>query len=215
MSRLDTALVRLAERGDPIGPDVLIARLERQLTSEATPQVVALETRRRAVETSTTAQRPTRWWRGPRLALGAAAVIVLLAGAAFAIATWTDTNRDVAASDPAATILAYIDAYNARDIDAVMELFTEDSVMIGHPFSGESIGLTAIRAVQAQDIDGVGTDDAYTISNVQVAGNSVTWDHVWRPGDGGESCQYGHSAIVEDGKILSWTWPGGGFSCRP
>ena len=121
----------------------------------------------------------------------------------------------MAAVDPAATIHAYIDAYNGRDIDAVMDLFTEDSVVIGHPFAGESIGLTAIRAVQVQDIERVGTDDAYTISNVQVTGNIVTWDHVWRPGDGGRSCQYGHSAIVEGGKILSWTWPGGGFSCLP
>lgn len=56
MSRLDRALSRLAERGDPIGSDLLLERLERRLIGEAAPKVVALETRREPM--SVTTERP-------------------------------------------------------------------------------------------------------------------------------------------------------------
>lgn len=216
MSRLDRALSRLAERGDPIGSDVLIARLERQLTSEPVPGTVTLETRRRAMETTpTTIKQPTPWWRRSRVAIGVAAAIVFVGIATYAIAGLTDSKSDAAANDAATTIDAYIDAYNTGDIDAVMALFSEDSVMNAHPMDDEAIGLAAIRAVQVQDLAAAAAENAYTISNLQVAGSTVTWDHVWTARDGRQSCQYGHIATVEDGKILSWTWPGGGFSCLP
>jgi uncharacterized protein (TIGR02246 family) len=117
--------------------------------------------------------------------------------------------------DPAAVIEDYTAAYNAGDIDAVMALFSEESVVTGHPFALESEGLTAIRAVQVEDIAAAATENAYTISNVRVIGNTVTWDHVWISAEGGRFCQQGHSAVVEDGKITSWTWPGGSFGCPP
>ena len=108
MSQLDRALGRLAERGDPIGSDLLLDRLERQLTSESVPGVVALETRRRAMETTPRTTKPrTPWWRGPRAALAAAAAIVVVAVATFAIASLIDSDEPDALGDsqPTATLI--------------------------------------------------------------------------------------------------------------
>ncbi len=116
-------------------------------------------------------------------------------------------------ADPASTIEAYVVEYNAGDLDGVMALFSEESVVTGHPFDASSTGLTEIRAVQAQDIAAAASENAYTISNVVVSGNTVTWDHLWVNDGGEEYCQIGQSAVVEDGIILTWTWPDGDFDC--
>ncbi len=95
----------------------------------------------------------------------------------------------------------------------MMALFSEESVVTGHPFAAESAGLTAIRAVQVSDLSTAAAENAYTISNVEATGNTVTWDHVWINDEGEKFCQVGQSAVVKDGTILSWTWPGDGGDC--
>ena len=116
-------------------------------------------------------------------------------------------------ADPAATVEGYIAAYNAREIEGVMTFFTENSVVTGHPFAAASTGLDQIRAVQQEDINSSADENAYTISNVEVSGDTVTWDHVWVSDEGSEFCKFGHEAVVADGKFVTWTWPGGGFDC--
>jgi hypothetical protein len=118
------------------------------------------------------------------------------------------SDSDDAADDPAAVVDQYVAAYNSGDIDAVMAVFTEDSVISGHPFTSEASGLTAIRGVQGSDIAAGASTDAYSISNVEVDGDTVTWDQVW-VNDGGESfCRDGQSAVIKDGTMLTWTWSG-------
>ena len=116
-------------------------------------------------------------------------------------------------ADPAEVIEDYIAAYNAGDVDAVMVLFSEESVVTGHPFESRSEGLSSIRAVQVRDRNSAATDNPYTISNVEVSGDTVTWDHVWISDDGSQFCMQGHTAVTEDGKILTWSWPTGVFDC--
>jgi hypothetical protein len=120
---------------------------------------------------------------------------------------------ELQARTPSQTISAYVTAYNGHDIDAVMAFFTEESVVTGHPFSAESAGLSAIRALQSRDIGAAANLGAYEISNVEVTGDTVTWDHVWTSGRGLLYCEQGQSAIIKDGTILTWTWPAGEFSC--
>ena len=122
-------------------------------------------------------------------------------------------HRPRKGDDPASVIQAYTAAYNAGDIEAVMTFFSEDSVVTGHPFAAESAGLTAIRLVQVADISAAAAENAYTISNMEVTGDTVTWDHVWTNGFGTQFCVQGHRAVIQDGKILTWAWPGGGFDC--
>lgn len=116
---------------------------------------------------------------------------------------------------PTETIEAYIAAYNAHKVDAVMALFAEESVVIGHPFSAEAVGLSSIRALHLIDLSAARADNAYAISNVEVADDTVTWDHTWVNAGGTEYCRQGNRAVVEDGKILSWTWSSNDDSSCP
>lgn len=141
--------------------------------------------------------------------------LAVLMSAALLLAACGDDSADAESSDtgPAAVIEAYTEAYNSGDIDAVMVLFTEDSVVTGHPFSNKSEGLLEIRTVQIEDISSGASENAYTISNVEVSGDTVTWDHLWVSDDGSEFCQTGQTAVIEDGKIVSWTWPTASSDC--
>lgn len=116
-------------------------------------------------------------------------------------------------TDPAGVIDDYVAAYNSGDIDAVMALFSEESVVTRHPFANRSEGLDAIRDLQVSDIGAAATSDAYTISNVEVSGDTVTWDHAWTNDEGSQFCQQGHSAVIQDGKFLTWAWPGSPAAC--
>lgn len=116
-------------------------------------------------------------------------------------------------SDPAATLEAYVAAYNAANIDDIVELFDEDAVIAAHP-GGTFTGTDQIRALHLEEADGT---VSYTISNIEVDGSVVTWDHVWSGvednGDSFENCVNGHTATVENGQIVSWTWPPTDFQC--
>jgi hypothetical protein len=105
----------------------------------------------------------------------------------------------------------FVEAYNSGDLDTVMVFFTEESTITGHPFNSNASGLTVIRALYVEDMFAAADADAYSISNVEVTGDTVTWDHVWVDRYGGRNCETGQSAVIEDGKIVSWTWPGGGL----
>lgn len=207
---VENLVIALIDEGNPIPypSDLDRDRLD------AAAYLATLETRSSTVTQTNTKNQQQKekkktvrsWW------LATAAVIVL-AGVAFILIS-QDDNPSVA-NGPAATVEGYIAAYNEGDIDEVMAFFTEDSVVIGHPFAPESSGLAEIRAVQIRDLLAAAAEDPYTISNVEVSGNTVTWDHVW-VSDAGESyCQYGHKAVVEDGKFVSWRWGvADGFSCH-
>ena len=152
-----------------------------------------------------TAGARSRFGSKPVLAGAAAFAAVVLAGAALmAVLTEGDTTPIAAtAQGPAAIIEAYIEAYNANDIDGVMALFSEESVVIDAPLdpqaSGQSRGLRQIRSLHRADMRSAADENAYTISNVEVSGNTVSWDHVWINEDGTEWCAAGHSAMIEDG----------------
>jgi hypothetical protein len=165
-----------------------------------------------------TAGRSRRDW----LVAAAAAAVILIVGIGTGVMVGqnldespTDSAATTSATSmtPAETIEAYVAAYNVGDIDAVMDLFVEDSVVSGHPGgSGEERGLVAIRELHGPLDDG----DTYAISITNVTGNTVTWDHIWVAFEDGEpfsNCVDGHTAVIQDGKILSWTWPTTDFNC--
>ena len=82
--------------------------------------------------------------------------------------------------EPADAVNGYVKAHSSGDIDAVMVFYTEDSVGDRpHLFAPKTTGLKQIRIVQIQDMGNKASEDAYSISNVQVTGNTVTWDHLW------------------------------------
>ena len=97
-------------------------------------------------------------------------------------------------------------AYNSGDIDRVMALFSDESVVTDHPIVSRAAGLTAIRNVQLRDIDQAASVDAYTMFNVEVSGDTVTWDHVFTNDEGERWCAETNSAVIADGKILNWAF---------
>jgi hypothetical protein len=115
-------------------------------------------------------------------------------------------------SEPDDVINDYVAAYNSGDIDAMMAAYTDDSVLCGYDPS-EVAGLTALRALWTDDLAGAASTDAWSISNVEVDGDTVTWDQVWVDNEGGNYSLEGQSAVIKDGKILIWNWPSGNTPC--
>lgn len=111
--------------------------------------------------------------------------------------------------DPASTMNAYVTAYNSGDLDEIMVFFSEESAITGHPYLVKSESLDGIRELHVEDRQTAAATDPYTISNIEVDGDTVTWDQVWVSSAGQEFCHEGQSAVVTDGKILSWDWSSG------
>ena len=42
---------------------------------------------------------------------------------------------DEPSEDPEAALVAYAETRNAKDVDAMLAVFSEDAVIIGHPFA--------------------------------------------------------------------------------
>jgi len=144
------------------------------------------------------------------LVVGGLALIVNRTGgtaAETASGSVPGTLNSVVPDPPNDVIEDYVSAYNAGDIDEVMSFFDEDSVIIGHPFAARSEGVEQIRGVMVADLSEAADTNAYTISNLEATGNTVTWDHRWTNRRGAEFCGTGHSTRIDNGKIDTWTWP--------
>ena len=132
------------------------------------------------------------------LRLSAAIVTAL----ALVLAACASSNDDGSGdADSAAVIESYIEAYNSDDFDDVMSHFTDESVIVGHPtdFDPQAADIGSIRRLHKEDLS---FGEQYTISNIDVNGDTVTWDSIW----GEDGCVKGHAAVVRDGKIVSWVW---------
>lgn len=166
-------------------------------------------------QTMTSIPPTTTRRRGPRIAWAAfAGLAAVIAGVAIAFAT-ISSDPDAAASDPAAVIREYEAAYNARDLDRLMELFTEESVVD----TGEARleGLDQIRFEFEGRLARAADRNALEISNVEVDGSTVTWDDAVRlrsePLDGYTYCSTGSSAVIEGGTVVSWSGRQANRSC--
>lgn len=108
MRRLDHALSRVAERGDPLGADLLIDHLERKLAGEPDPIVVARQ-RSGTMQTfkDRTIQQPGPPTRRKGLAVALASfIVVLIAGGGILLWAALDDNGGGEAAGPATTTQA-------------------------------------------------------------------------------------------------------------
>jgi hypothetical protein len=104
-------------------------------------------------------------------------------------------------------VAAFGAAYNNDSLDGIMQWFTKESVVVNHPLAIRAEGQVAIRSMFGDDLAGAAETDALSISNIEVIGATVTWDQRWTNSQGEGRCGVGHSAVVENGAITSWTWP--------
>lgn len=102
-----------------------------------------------------------------------------------------------AGSDPAAVFEALDDAWNAKDLDAVMALIADDAVETNQ--TGTFTGKKAIRGVYSQVINLFSLD----CDNYQAEGNTVTYECVLTKYDGSGKAGERYESVVEDGKIKS------------
>lgn len=158
-----------------------------------------------------------RLWQ---LAVSAAAAAVVIVGVVAlvnrgdeTVVTEPATSSDGTAAagsvedSATATITGYFAAFNARDIDAMMRYFDEDSVIVGHPLVGSDPveGIDRIEPLLRTSISMSADTDAFLIENVAASGTTVTWDDQWTNSQGQIYCGVGNSAVVEDGIIATWT----------
>ena len=115
-----------------------------------------------------------------------------------------DGSRSSGASDPAEVVEGYVAAYNAQDIDRVMAFFAEDAVIINGAEQFEGA-----EAIRKEELGGfilhAPGGAAYSVSNLVVADNVVTWDRLFK-GTAHTCVGTGDKAVVEDGKIVMWTF---------
>jgi len=133
-----------------------------------------------------------------RIQLSTAIVVAFVLVLAACTSSSDDGSGD---SDVAAIVESYFEAYNNDDFDEVMTHFTNESVIVGHPtdFDPEAADINSIRRLHREDLR---FEEQYRISNVEVDGNTVTWNSIW----GEDGCVKGQQAVVKDGKIVSWLW---------
>jgi hypothetical protein len=219
---IDTAFAALVD-ANPI-PDA-----ETYAENRPAPGVFLTATRERDIamtDTETTVAKNDRS-RGAQqnrrnILVGLTAFVAVLV---VGVAAWLISSLDedgsspvvAAADNPADTIEAYAEANNSGDIDAVMVLFTEESTIVDFPHdpnpNNESEGLDEIRALLVADMSGSAESDSYTISNVEVTGSTVSWDHLYVNNKRQGFCRQGNVAEVQDGKILHWTFAAGRVAC--
>lgn len=127
MADFDTKLRWLSERGDPVGAEELIERIEAELAGD--PLVVV--TKRREGTLMTKTQRPPttnhpRRYRGSAWAV-AAFVAVLAAAATYLLFSGDEPDIAEAPDDPVAQATAFVGAYTTGDVDTAAAFLAADT----------------------------------------------------------------------------------------
>ena len=104
--------------------------------------------------------------------------------------------------DPIAIIESYESAWNAKDLDAVMEHFTDDAVETNG--AGTFTGKAEIRGIYEQ----ANVIFSMDCQNYQVDGNSVTYDCVMTIYETGGIFGERYETVFENGKIKTNTFLG-------
>ena len=137
------------------------------------------------------------------------AVAMAMAMVMAVLAAACGSDGDDSSGDPEAALDAYADGINANSVDQTMEAFADDAVMVEHPLNpGELNGKDEIRRGVSQTVNFSRVDpDPYTVSAVEVDGETVSWSYVWVNESGRESCAAGNEIDVnDDGLIVELRW---------
>ena len=118
-------------------------------------------------------------------------------------------------SDPAAVLSEYVEVFNAEDGEAVMAFFAEDAVIEGHPNidGATATGKSEILAIETSMDRFQGSTGTLEYLNMEVSGNTVTFDNIFINGQGSCFSSTGSVATIENGLITLIVWgnPDGGL----
>jgi hypothetical protein len=148
--------------------------------------------------------QPGRVYRTP-IRWGVAGAVMLVAVIVLAGCGDDDTDQ----MGPEAALNTFADGINANSVDDAMAAFAEQSRMIDHPLHpGELHGKAEVRRGVTQTVSFARVDpDPYSISDVVVDGDTVSWSYVWINDDDEEFCADGNEIDVnDDGLIVELRW---------
>ena len=118
----------------------------------------------------------------------------------------TTTTADQA--DPAAVLADYLEVWNAEDAEAVMVFYAEDAVIEGHPEDTGDVSTGKSEIFPIEDrMDGYqGSTGTMEFINIEVSGDTVTYDNIFHNGSGGCFSSSGTVVTVEGDKIARMVW---------
>ena len=106
-------------------------------------------------------------------------------------------------SDPAAVLADYLEVWNAEDAEAVMVFYAEDAVIEGHPEDSDGLatGKLEIFPIEVRMQGHQGSTGVLEFINMEVSGDTVTFDNIFHNGDGDCFSSTGDKVTVADDKI--------------
>jgi hypothetical protein len=127
----------------------------------------------------------------------------VLLGFIVVAACSSGTTELMVAPDPEQVVEGYVAAYNAQDIDRVMAFVADDAVIIQGSDRLEGTDVIRTEILGEFEIHAPG-GDAYSITNLVVAGDTATWDHEFK-GVAHTCTGTGNVAFIDEGLIVTWT----------
>jgi len=111
-------------------------------------------------------------------------------------------------SDPAAVLADYLEVWNAEDAEAVMVFYAEDAVLEGHPEdTGDvSTGKSEIFPIEDRMQGHQGSTGEMEYINIEVSGDTVTFDNIFHNGEGACFSSTGSEATIENDLITLIVW---------
>ena len=139
-------------------------------------------------------------------------LLVIALAVMFVLVACGGDDDDAAGGDPAAVLAEYEDARNAGDVDALVALYAEDAVIIGHSLdeADAMADVAELRALEGR----VFADGVTKYTQLEVDGNTVTFRQELSLPDGRCFGGDGQRVTVEDGKITRYAWGASGQSCE-
>jgi ketosteroid isomerase-like protein len=119
------------------------------------------------------------------------------------------TDSDDAADDPAAVVADYLEVFNAEDGDAVIGFYAKDAVIEGHPeesSDGLATSTSEILGIETAMNIHQGSTGTMEFINMEVSGDTVTFDNIFINEDGDCFSSTGSVMTVEDDKIALYVW---------
>ena len=111
-------------------------------------------------------------------------------------------------SDPAAVVTEYLEVWNAENGEAVMVFYAEDAVVENHPNvdGATATGKSEILVIEEGMQRNQGSTGTMEYLNMEVSGNTVTYDNIFINGDGACFSSAGSEMTIENGLITRLVW---------
>ena len=152
------------------------------------------------------------------LALVGTFAVVVVVGAVVLLAPGDGNDSPpgavAASSDPASVVADYLEVWNAEGPEAVLVFYTDDAVIEGHSedVDGLTTGQSEILVIEARMQAWQGSTGTMEFLNMEVSGDTVTYDNIFINRDGECFSSTGSVLTVEGDKIALVVWgdtPGG------